>query len=67
MAGNWSSGPDWVPGVIVEQLGPLTFQVRTQQSQLWKRHVHYLRKSQRNSELPISESQSKESESYSFN
>lgn len=44
MARNWSSGPYWVPGVIVKQLGPPTFQVRTQQNHPWKRHADHLRK-----------------------
>ena len=43
MARNWSTGPDWVPGTLVEKLGPLTFMVRTEFGQLWKRHMDHLR------------------------
>ena len=43
MARNWRDGPDWVPGVIIEKLGPLTFKVQTQAGQIWKRHVDHLK------------------------
>ena len=34
MVRNWSDGPDWVPGVLIEKLGPLTFKVQTQSGQI---------------------------------
>ena len=43
MARNWRDGPDWVPGVLIEKLGPLTFKVQTQAGQIWKRHVDHLK------------------------
>ena len=35
--------PTWIPGVIVQQRGPLTFLVDVEQGQLWKRHLDHLR------------------------
>ena len=43
MARNWRDGPDWVPGVLIEKLGPLTYKVQTQAGQIWKRHVDHLK------------------------
>ena len=33
----------WIPGVIVQQKGPLTYVVKVFDGQLWKRHVDHLR------------------------
>ena len=58
MAKNLRPGPDWVPAVVVERLGPLTYLVETADRLLWKRHIDLLR------ELavrhPISETQDSE-------
>ena len=58
MAKNLRPGPDWVPAVVVERLGPLTYLVETADQLLWKRHIDLLR------ELavrhPISETQDSE-------
>ena len=43
MARNVRSGPDWVPAVIVEHLGPVSYLVETSDQLLWKRHVDLLR------------------------
>ena len=43
MAKNYRNGPKWVPGVIVEQLGTLTFLVQLDNGMFWKRHVDQLR------------------------
>ena len=43
MAKNYRSGPKWLPGVIVEQLGSLTFLVQLDNGMFWKRHVDQLR------------------------
>ena len=45
MAKNLRPGPAWVPGTITEQLGPLTFRVRVQNGQMWKRHMDHLKAS----------------------
>ena len=42
---NLLNGPDWVPGVIVERLGPLTYLVHVSSGAFWKRHVNQLRTS----------------------
>ena len=43
MARNFRSGYKWVPGVIVECLGPLTYLVEIQEGLRWKRHIDHLR------------------------
>ena len=43
MVKNYRSGPKWLPGVIVEQLGTLTFLVQLDNGMFWKRHVDQLR------------------------
>ena len=43
MAKNFRNGPKWLPGVIVEQLGILTFLVQLDNGMFWKRHVDQLR------------------------
>ena len=42
MARNMRPGPDWVPAVVIERLGPLTYLVETSDHLLWKRHVDLL-------------------------
>ena len=44
MVRNLRSGFDWVPGVIVERLGPVSYLVETEGQKLWKRHVDQLKK-----------------------
>ncbi len=39
MVKNLRPGPDWVPGVIVECLGPVSYLVETHDKMMWKRHV----------------------------
>ena len=43
MAKNFRNGPKWLPGVIVEQLGTLTFLVQLDNDMFWKHHVDQLR------------------------
>ena len=43
MARNMRSGLDWVPAVLIERLGPLTYLVETIDHLLWKRHIDLLR------------------------
>ena len=43
MALNMREGPKWRPGVVVEQLGPLTYLVEVQGGLKWKRHSGHLR------------------------
>ena len=43
VARNMRPGPDWVPAVVKERLGPLTYLVETTERLLWKRHVDLLR------------------------
>ena len=37
------SGPDWVPGVIAQKMGPLTYLVDVSEGRLWKRHVDHIK------------------------
>ena len=43
MARNLRPGPDWVSGVIVERLGPLSYLIETESHQYWKRHADQLK------------------------
>ena len=43
LARNFRPGPAWVPAVITEQLGPVTFAVTLQDGQCWKRHLDHLK------------------------
>ena len=43
MARNLRPGPDWVPAIIVERLGPVSYLVETSERQLWKRHIDLLK------------------------
>ena len=43
MARNYRSGAAWLPGVIVQQLGPLTYLVDVSEGCLWKRHVDHIK------------------------
>ena len=43
MARNYRSGAAWLPGVIVQQLGPLTYLVDVSEGRLWKRHVDHIK------------------------
>ena len=42
MARNLRDGPPWVPGVVVQVLGPLSYVIQVQGGQRWKRHVDYI-------------------------
>ena len=39
---NYRSHPFWLPGVIKNVLGPVSYQVALSDGQLWKRHVDQL-------------------------
>ena len=41
------SGPDWIPGVITQKIGPLTYLVDVSGGRLWKRHVDHIKDHQR--------------------
>ena len=43
MAKNFRPGPDWISGIIIEKLGPLSYLVETSTQQVWRRHVDQLR------------------------
>ncbi len=43
VAKNFRSGPAWIPGVIVEQLGPVTYLVDVSDGRMWKRHVDHVK------------------------
>ena len=43
MVKNFRPGPKWVPGIIIKQLGPLSFLVRTSEDLEWKRHSDHIR------------------------
>lgn len=46
---NFSSGPRWLPGNVVEREGSMMVKIRLDDGRLWRRHIDHLLKSQ----LPI--------------
>ena len=42
MAKNLRPGPKWIPAVIVERLGPLSYLVESNDCDLWRHHVKEL-------------------------
>ena len=42
LAKNFRSGPKWMPGVIVEVLGPLSYHVKLTDGRILKRHADHL-------------------------
>ena len=55
MARNFRPGSKWVPGVIVERQGPLSYLVKVQSGDHWKRHVDHLRERNAASETQSSD------------
>lgn len=43
---NYLAGPKWLPGVVTEITGPVSYKVRTIDGRLWKRHVDQIRSRQ---------------------
>ena len=43
MAQNLRPGPNWIPGVIIERAGPLSYVIETEDKQIWKRYVDQLK------------------------
>ena len=43
MVKNFRAGPTWVPGVIAQQLGPLTYMIEISAGKFWKRHVDHVK------------------------
>ena len=56
MARNMRPGPDWVPAVVIERLGPLTYLVETTDHLLWKRHIDLFRELKVNSQVETPQS-----------
>ena len=43
MARNFRAGAAWIPGVIAQQLGPVTYLVNVSEGRHWKRHVDHIK------------------------
>ena len=43
MVKNFRPGPNWVPGTITKQDGPVSFTVCVENGQLWKRHIDHIK------------------------
>ena len=43
MVRNLRRGPTWVPGIVAEVLGPITYLVDTDEGQRWKRHADQIK------------------------
>ena len=53
MARNLRPGPDWIPAVVVERLGPLSYLIETEDHDLWRRHIDLLKELSSSENLPI--------------
>ena len=49
MACNMHPDPDWVPGLVIERLGPLACLVKMTDHLMWKRPIDLLRELRVNS------------------
>ena len=47
MAKNFRAGESWIPGIVVQKLGPVTYLVDVSEGRFWKRHVNHLKEYQR--------------------
>ena len=43
MVRNFRPGQDWVPAIVVERLGPVSYLVETADHQMWRRHLDHLK------------------------
>ena len=43
MARNFLQGLTWVPGVVTEVCGPVSYMVRVQPNNVWRRHVDHIK------------------------
>ncbi len=43
MAKNFRPGPAWIPAIIVERLGPLSYLIETEDRECWRRHIDHLK------------------------
>ena len=43
---NFSSGPKWLPGKVVEREGSMMVKIRLDNGRIWRRHIDHLLKSQ---------------------
>ena len=43
MVRNYREGSKWVPGVIIENTGPVSYVVKTSDGLVWRRHVDQIR------------------------
>ena len=59
MAKNLRPGPAWIPGVIIQRLGPLSYLVEVEGDVKWKRHVDQVKE---RSDTPTSSDDSSEDE-----
>ena len=44
MAKSFGVGPDWIPATVTKVLGPVTYQVQSDNGQSQKRHIEQLKK-----------------------
>ena len=55
MVRNLRDGPKWVPGVIIERTGPVSYLVEMSNGMIWKRHIDQIRgHNDELSEVPLS-------------
>ena len=42
MAKNFTSTPQWLPGVVIECVASLTYSMQLQDSRIWRRHIDHI-------------------------
>ena len=42
MAKNFTSNPQWLPGVVMECVASLTYSIQLQDGSIWRRHIDYV-------------------------
>ena len=40
---NFTKGPTWLPGTVLQKQGPRTFTIKLMNGRIWRRHVNHIR------------------------
>ena len=42
LAKNFTSNPQWLPGVIIDRVAPLTYSIQLHDGRIWRRHIDHI-------------------------
>ena len=42
IAKNFTSNPQWLPGVIIDRVAPLTYSIQLHNGRIWRRHIDHI-------------------------